>query len=158
MDAEESRRWVLGLVGIETWRERPQRSALYRRRSRWVAFISTPWGDSTFGQTFPTASFEYAGGMVMRTSYRALFMARMLSVVQAIQPQPGSSLISEFSEPGVAAAALEARRSSSRSGMSWTPMEKRGRSLCGGAVDARRSLTARGMFERMERSYTVKES
>jgi hypothetical protein len=45
-------------------------------------------------------------------------MARMLSVVQAIQPLPGSSLSPESSEPGVAAAALEARRSSSRSGMS----------------------------------------
>ena len=56
-------------------------------------------------------------------------MARMLSVVQAIQPFPGSSLTSECSKPGVAAAALEARRSSSRSGISWTPIEKRGRSL-----------------------------
>ena len=92
----------------------------------------------------------------MRTSYRALFMARMLSVEQAIQPLPGSSRNSECSEPGVAAAALAARRSSSRSGMSWTPIEKRGRSLWGGAVGARRSLTARGMFERTERSYTAK--
>jgi hypothetical protein len=81
-------------------------------------------------------------------------MARMLSVVQAIQPLPGSSRGSDCSEPGVAAAALEALRSSSRSGMSWTPMEKRGRSLWGGAVDARRSVTARGMFESTERSYT----
>lgn len=80
----------------------------------------------------------------------------MLSVVQAIQPLPGSSLTSECSELGVAAAALDARRSSSRSGMSWTPIEKRGRSRCGGAVDARRSLTARGIFERTERSYTLK--
>ncbi len=83
-----------------------------------MAFISTPCGDSTFGQTFSAASSEYVGGMVMRTSYRALFMARMLSVVQAIHPQPGSSLGSECSDPGVAAAALEARRSSSRSGIS----------------------------------------
>jgi len=56
-------------------------------------------------------------------------MARILSVVQAIHPFPGSSLNSKCSEPGVAAASLDARRSSSRSGMSWTPMEKRGRSL-----------------------------
>jgi hypothetical protein len=83
-------------------------------------------------------------------------MARMLSVVQAIQPLPGSSLSSDCSEPGIAAAALEARRSSSRSGMSWIPMEKSGRSLWGGAVDARRSVTARGMFESTERSYTEK--
>lgn len=82
-------------------------------------------------------------------------MARMLSVVQAIHPLPGSSLSSEGSEPGVAAAALDARRSSSKSGMSWTPIEKRGRSLCGGAVDAKRSLTARGMLESTERSYTL---
>ena len=65
----------------------------------------------------------------MSTSYRALFMASILSVVQAIQPLPGSSLSSGCSEPGVAAAALEARRSSSRSGMSWTPIENSGRSL-----------------------------
>ena len=90
----------------------------------------------------------------MSTSYRALFMARILSVVQAIQPLPGSSLSSGCSEPVVAAAALEARRSSSRSGMSWTPIENRGRSLWGGAVGASRSLTARGMLESTERSYT----
>ena len=82
-------------------------------------------------------------------------MAKMLSVVQAIQPFPGSSLISEISGPEVPAAALEARRSSSRRGMSWTPMEKRGRRRWGGAVGARRSLTARGILDNTERSYTL---
>lgn len=83
-------------------------------------------------------------------------MARMLSVVQAIQPQPGSSLSSTTEGSGEAAAALEARRSSSRRGMSCTPMEKRGRRRWGGAVGERRSETARGMLERTERSYTAK--
>ena len=56
-------------------------------------------------------------------------MARMLSVVQAIQPQPDSSRGPEASEPGVDAATLDNRRSSSSKGMSCTPIEKRGRSL-----------------------------
>ena len=83
-------------------------------------------------------------------------MASILSVVQAIHPFPGSSLISECSEPGVTADALEARRSSSRSGMSWTPMQKRGRSRWDGELEARRLLTAKGMLERTEMSYTGK--
>jgi len=82
-------------------------------------------------------------------------MARMLSVVQAIQPQPGSSLSSTTEGLDEAAAALEARRSSSRKGMSCTPMEKRGRKRWGGAVGERRSETARGMLEMTERSYTA---
>lgn len=46
-------------------------------------------------------------------------MARIESVVHAIQPHPGSSRVLEGEESGVdAAAAFEARRSSSRSGMS----------------------------------------
>lgn len=45
-------------------------------------------------------------------------MARMLSVVQAIQPHPGSSLFSDISDPGVAVAAFAARRSSSKRGIS----------------------------------------
>lgn len=81
-------------------------------------------------------------------------MASMLSVVHAIHPHRFSSLESDHSEPGVVAAAFEARRSS-KSGMSCTPMENNGRSLCGGAVDAIRSSTARGMFESMDRSYTM---
>jgi hypothetical protein len=56
-------------------------------------------------------------------------MARILSVVHAIHPHPGSSLFSDTSEPVVAAAAFAARRSSSKSGISWTPIENRGRSL-----------------------------
>ena len=60
-----------------------------------------------------------------------------------------------FSDSGVVAAAFDARRSSSRSGMSWTPIEKRGRSLWGGAIGERMSETARGMLERTERSYTA---
>lgn len=66
---------------------------------------------------------------MIKTSYRVLFMARILSVVQAIQPHPDSSLGSEASEPGVEAAAFDNRRSSSSRGMSCTPIEKRGRSL-----------------------------
>lgn len=84
-----------------------------------------------------------------------LFIARMLSVVQAIQPHPVLSLASS-SEPGDVAAALEARRSSSSRGISCTPIENNGRSLWGGAFDANRSRTARGTLERTERSYTVK--
>ena len=83
-----------------------------------------------------------------------LFIARIESVVQAIQPHPCSSREYVFSESGVVAAALEARRSSSRRGISWTPIEKSGRRRWGGAVAERRSETARGMFERTERSYT----
>ena len=44
-------------------------------------------------------------------------MARMLSVVHAIQPRPTSSL-TPSSEPGEVTGAFEARRSSSSSGMS----------------------------------------
>ena len=82
-------------------------------------------------------------------------MAKMLSVVQAIQPQPDSSRGSEASEPGVEAAAFDSRRSSSNRGMSCTPIEKSGRSRWGGAVEAKRSLTAKGIFERTEISYTA---
>lgn len=92
--------------------------------------------------------------MVIRTSYKVLFMARMLSVVQAIQPLPESLSLSSVPEEA-ARAAREARRSSSKSGMSWTPIEKRGRNLWGGALGTRRSVTARGMLERTERSYTL---
>ncbi len=87
-------------------------------------------------------------------------MARMESVVQAIQPQPGSSLSSGMEGTGelaaAAAVAFDARRSSSRRGMSCTPIEKSGRRRWGGAVGERRSDTARGMLERTERSYTVR--
>lgn len=86
-----------------------------------------------------------------------LFIARMESVVHAIQPQPCSSREYVFSESGVVAAAFEARRSSSRSGMSWTPIEKRGRSRWGGALEEIISDTARGMLERTERSYTTND-
>jgi hypothetical protein len=81
-------------------------------------------------------------------------MARMLSVVHAIQPHPGSSLISGASGFGVVTAAFEIRKSSSRRGISCTPIENKGRSLCGGAVDANRSLTARGTLESTDISYT----
>lgn len=101
------------------------------------------------------AAEEWGGGSVMRTSYSADFMARIESVVQAIQPQPGSSRLVWGVESGVEAArALEARRSSSRRGISCTPIQKRGRRRCGGAEEERRSVTARGMLERTERSYT----
>jgi hypothetical protein len=83
-----------------------------------------------------------------------LFIARILSVVHAIQPHPASSLSSGTSESGEVTAASEARRSSSRSGMSCTPMANRGRSRCGGALDAKRSLTARGILESTDKSYT----
>ena len=76
-------------------------------------------------------------------------------MVHAIQPQPGSSREYAVSESAVEAATLEARRSSSRRGMSCTPIEKSGRRRWGGAVDERRSETARGMLERTEMSYTV---
>jgi hypothetical protein len=76
-------------------------------------------------------------------------------VVHAIQPHPCSSRAYVSSELGVVAAALEARKSSSRRGMSWTPIEKRGRRRCGGALSEMRSDTAMGMLERTERSYTV---
>lgn len=118
-----------GLEGSMMCRDRSRRSALYRLRSRCVAFISVPCGDSAFGHTFSAASSEYDGGIVMRTSYRVLFIARIESVVHAIQPQPCSLREYVLSESGVVAAALDARRSSSRNGMSWTPIEKRGRSL-----------------------------
>jgi hypothetical protein len=76
----------------------------------------------------------------------------MLSVVHAIQPHPGLSLSSTSSDVDVTIVAFDARRSSSRRGISWMPIENSGLSLCGGAVDARRSLTASGIFERTERS------
>lgn len=79
----------------------------------------------------------------------------MLSVVQAIQPQPGSSRPSVWTVSSELALRFEALRSSSRRGISWTPMEKRGRSLCGGAVGSKRSLTARGIFESTDMSYTI---
>lgn len=82
-------------------------------------------------------------------------VARILSVVQAIQPVPGSSRPSVRTVSSEVALRFEALRSSSRRGISWTPMEKRGRSLCGGAVGSSRSLTARGMFESTDMLYTV---
>lgn len=88
----------------------------------------------------------------MSTSYNVFFMARILSVVHAIQPWPGSSL-SACMEPGDATGGcLDARRSASRKGMSWTPIVKSGRSRTGGAVSARRSVTARGMLEMTDMS------
>ena len=45
-------------------------------------------------------------------------MARILSVVHAIQPWPGSTVSCASPEPCVAAGVLEARRSSSSKGMS----------------------------------------
>jgi hypothetical protein len=146
---------VDGLVGGEFCRESPHFRAVYRRRSLCVALISTPWGDSIFGHTFWEAFSECKGGMVIRTSYNELFIARILSVVHAIQPQPGSSLCSVTEDPGVVAAALAIRKSSSNKGISWTPIENSGRSRWGGAVEASRSLTAKGMFERTEISYTT---
>lgn len=90
----------------------------------------------------------------MSTSYNVLFIANILSVVHAIQPRPKSSF-SEEVEPGEATAGcFEARRSASSSGISWTPIVNSGRSLVGGAASERRSVTASGIFERIEMSYT----
>ena len=52
------RRAEIGLDGSEICRDKPQRNALYRLKSRCVAFISVPCGDSTFGHAFSTASSE----------------------------------------------------------------------------------------------------
>lgn len=57
-----------GLEGSETCLDNPQRSALYRLKSRCVAFISVPCGDSAFGHTFSKASSVYGGGIVISTS------------------------------------------------------------------------------------------
>lgn len=151
---DELRRCLRGLGGRDTWRDSPQRRVLYRRKSRCVAFISVPCGLSIFGHIFSEASSECGGGRVIKTSYSVDFIARIESVVHAIQPQPSLSRASDVSEPGVVTAALEIRRSSSRRGMSWTPIEKRGRRRWGGAVEARRSSTASGILDKTERSYT----
>ena len=63
---------------------------------------------------------------MIKTSYNELFIANILSVVHAIQPHPGSSLCSVTDDPGVVAAALAARKSSSSNGISWTPIENSG--------------------------------
>lgn len=78
-------------------------------------------------------------------------MARIPSVVQAIQPRPRSSSSSESSLI-IASGCNEARRSSSRRGMSWTPMLKNGRRRCDGALGLTRLETARGMLEITDRS------
>jgi len=107
------------------------------------------------GHTFSEAFSECGGGIVIRTSYNELFIAKILSVVHAIQPHPSSSLCSDIDDPDPAAAALAARRSSSSKGISCTPIENNGRSRWGGAVDSIKSLTASGIFERTEMSYTT---
>ena len=49
---------TLGEGGGEMCRDNPHRRALYRHRSRCVAFNIVPCGHSTFGHTFSAASSE----------------------------------------------------------------------------------------------------
>jgi len=138
-------------------RDNPQSNALYRLESRWVAFIATFSDVSILGHCFSIAFLVCVSGSVMRISYRCDFMARIESVVHAIQPVPGSSR--GISEPGDVAVDVDgglriAWRSASRYGISWMPIWKRGRRRCGGASGDKRSSTARGIFDRIDRSYT----
>jgi hypothetical protein len=79
-------------------------------------------------------------------------MARMLSVVQAIQPEAKSPLVVASSLLEVAL--FDAASWPINEGISCTPMVKSGRRRCAGADGWRRSITDRDTFERMEISYT----
>lgn len=86
----------------------------------------------------------------MSMSQRVSFMARMLSVVQAIQPEPASP--PESAVPSWRR--LEASKSSMRKGMSCTPMVNRGRRRGVGDEGGSLSATEKGILERIEMSYT----
>lgn len=96
--------------------------------------------------------------MVIKTSHRSCFIARILSVVQAIQPETGSPrglVLCSGVGPGLLFAELAL--SAMRNGISCTPMVNKGRSLWAGADGSSRSYTENGMFARMEMLYTGKD-
>jgi hypothetical protein len=84
--------------------------------------------------------------MVMSISHRVSFIARMLSVVHAIHPEPASSSTAS----SLLRSLLEASKSSMRKGMSCTPIENKGLRRCVEVEVGRISVTDKGILESTE--------